>query len=169
MEIKKINLGCGPDYIVGYLGLDREKWNEHVDIICDLDKGILPFKDNSIDEILCKHTLEHLLHPDRIITECYRSLKKGGLFHIVVPYAHHPNSFVPVHRNYWGINSKILFDGGYHEFGKWDKVEWDCNFANSKGLKQKILKPFIKRYPSVYEGHFTAIMPIADLHFKLIK
>ena len=165
----KINLGAGTDYKPGYLGVDRQNWDGHIDIICDFEKDRLPFEDNSVDEVYCAHTLEHVSNPEIVIGEVHRILKKGGLFHILVPHYSHPSSHVCVHKNYWGINNKILFDGGYHEFGKWTSLEWDINFANSKGLKQKILKPFIKRYPSVYEGHFAAIMPIADIHFKLIK
>jgi ubiquinone/menaquinone biosynthesis C-methylase UbiE len=165
----KINLGAGTDYKPGYIGVDRQNWDGHIDIICDIEKDKLPFEDNSVDEVYSAHVLEHLDRPELVIMEVKRILKSNGLFHIIVPYARHPNSFVPVHKNYWGINSKILFDGGYHEFGKWSKIEWDVNFANKDGLKQKLLKPLIKRYPSIYEGHFAAIMPIADLHFKLIK
>jgi predicted SAM-dependent methyltransferase len=148
----KINLGAGTDYKEGYLGLDRANWDGHIDIICDLEKNKLPFEDNSIDEIYCAHVLEHLSSPELIISECHRVLKTGGLFHIVAPYWALPAAHVPVHKNYWSIGTKILFDGSYHEFGKWASVEWDVNFANRAGLKQKLLKPFIKRWPSVYEG-----------------
>jgi len=156
----KLNIGCGEDYKIGYIGIDRAKFNEHVNIICDLDKNILPYKNNSVDECFISHVLEHLERPELLIHEMKRILKKGGLLHIVVPHYSHPNSHVCVHKNYWCINNKILFDGNYHEFGKWGSLEWDINFANPNSLKQKILKPFIKRYPSIYEGHFTAIMPI---------
>ena len=165
----KINLGAGEDIIEGYLSLDRHNYNGKIDIICDLDKNKLPFKDNSIDEILTKHTLEHLRDPDLIIAECHRSLKVGGLLHIIVPHYSLPQANVFCHRNYWSIACKNLFDGTYFEFGKWSKVDWDINFANRDGLKQKILKPLIKKWPSVYEGHFASIFPVAEIQFKLIK
>jgi predicted SAM-dependent methyltransferase len=165
----KLNIGCGIDYREGYIGIDREKFNEHVDVICDLDKNKLPYKDNSVDECYIAHVLEHLERPELLIAEMRRVLKTGGLLHIVAPYAFHPNSKVPVHKNEWGINTKILFDGSYHEFGKWSKVEWDVNFANRTGLKQKLLKPLIKKWPSIYESHFASLFPVAEIQFKLIK
>jgi len=165
----KINLGAGIDHKPGYIGVDRENWDGNVDMVCDFEHEKLPFKDNTVDEILCKHVLEHLSNPEQVIKECHRILRPGGLFHIIVPHYSHPNAKQPVHKNYWGIYTKQLFDGVYHEFETWSEVEWDINFANKTGFKQRFLKPFIKRYPSVYEGHFAAVMPIADLRFKLIK
>ena len=165
----KLNVGCGVDYKVGYIGIDRKNFDGKVDVICDLDKNSLPYESNSVDEVYCAHVLEHLDRPELLIAEFYRVLKPGALLHIIVPHYSHPNSHVCVHKNYWGINNRILFTSDYHEFGTWFKVDWDVNFANRNGWKQKLLKPFIQKYPSVYEGHFAAIMPIAELQFKLIK
>jgi len=165
----KLNVGCGTDHRENYIGIDRAKFDEHVDIIMDIEKELLPFDNNSVDEIYCAHVLEHLFSPELLIAEFYRVLKPGALLHIVVPHYSHPNAKQPIHKNYWGIYTKQIFDGQYHEFEDWSKSEWDVNFANRTGLKQKLLKPFIKRYPSIYEGHFAAIMPIAELQFKLIK
>lgn len=166
---KKINLGAGCDYKEGYLGVDRKNWDGHIDIICNFEKEKLPFRDNSLDEIFCAHVLEHLSNPDDVIMECHRILKKGGLFHITVPYFQLGPANVFCHKNFWSIACLNLFDGTYFEFGKWSKVDWDVNFANRNGLKQKILKPLIMKYPSIYEGHFASIFPVAEIQFKLIK
>jgi len=164
-----INVGCGTDDKEGYIGIDREDFNGKVDIVMDIEEVPLPIEDNLVDEVYCAHVLEHLDRPELLIKEFYRVLKPGALCHIVIPHYSHPNSHVCVHKNYWGINNRILFTSDYHEFENWSKVGWDVNFANRTGWKQRILKPFIKRYPSIYEGHFAAIMPIAELQFKLIK
>jgi len=165
----RLNIGCGEDYKTGYIGIDRVKFNEHVNIICDLDKNMLPFKSNSVDECFISHVLEHLERPELLIQEMKRILKDGGLLHITVPFFQLPQANVFVHKNYWSIACKNLFDGTYFEFGKWSKVEWDVNFANRDGLKQKLLKPLILRWPSIYEGHFASIFPVAEIQFKLIK
>jgi hypothetical protein len=47
----------------------------------------LPFPDESIDHILCSHFLEHV-YPDEatgILKDFYRSLKRQGTVHIIVP------------------------------------------------------------------------------------
>jgi len=165
----KLNVGCGTNYKAGYIGIDREKFNEHVDIVMNIESDRLPYDDSTVDEVYCAHVLEHLDRPELLIKEFYRVLKPGALLHIIVPHYSHPNSHQPMHKNYWGIYTKQIFDGQYHEFENWSQVEWDINFANRNGWKQRVLKPFIKRYPSIYEGHFAAVMPIAELQFKLIK
>lgn len=54
---------------------------------CNLNESKLPFENNSIDNIFCSHTLEHI-EPRRIPTvlnEMKRVLKPGGIVRIVVP------------------------------------------------------------------------------------
>jgi len=52
----------------------------------DLRNGV-PFPDNSLDIVFTSHTLEHLKEADgmKFISDCYRSLKQGGLLRILVP------------------------------------------------------------------------------------
>jgi predicted SAM-dependent methyltransferase len=52
----------------------------------DLGHGI-PFADNSVPAVYSSHFFEHLEKPDteRLIRECFRVLKPGGMIRIVVP------------------------------------------------------------------------------------
>lgn len=78
------------------LGLNEKKGGDWVtlsieansDLTYDLLKGI-PFPDNSIDLIYTSHTLEHFSFNkiNYILSECYRTLKKGGELSIAVPNA----------------------------------------------------------------------------------
>jgi predicted SAM-dependent methyltransferase len=47
----------------------------------------LPFADGSFRSIFCSHTLEHLHYEDalRLLRECHRVLKKGGVCRFIVP------------------------------------------------------------------------------------
>jgi predicted SAM-dependent methyltransferase len=59
------------------------------DYPCDLNSEPLPFEKNSVDNIFCSHTLEHI-EPERIpvvLSEMKRVLKKEGKVRIVVPDA----------------------------------------------------------------------------------
>lgn len=47
----------------------------------------LPFKDNTMDYIVCNHGLEHLDDPTRAITEWKRIIKPNSLLIIIVPDA----------------------------------------------------------------------------------
>lgn len=79
-----INLGCGNNPQDGYINYDKYPIDDRVKYI-DLNVLPLPFKDNSVDEILLSHVLEHLFYPYEVIMECYRILKKGGVLYVNLP------------------------------------------------------------------------------------
>ena len=55
----KLNLGCGSKIYDGYVNLYKyDIYN--VDIEHVLEKIPYPFKDNSVDEIILSHVLEHI-------------------------------------------------------------------------------------------------------------
>lgn len=63
-------------------------WADHIHkiLIHDVSKK-LPFDNGSIDYIYSSHLIEHLNKEkgEKLIQECFRVLKKGGLFRLVVP------------------------------------------------------------------------------------
>ena len=57
--MKNLNLGSGFTKIDGYLSLDKSKvFNP--DIVHDLERFPYPFEDDSINNIVLSHVLEHL-------------------------------------------------------------------------------------------------------------
>jgi len=80
----KLNLGCGRDIKEEYINIDF-KSAKGVNMILDLNKNVLPFEDNSVDEILCSHVLEHLVDPYSFMEECHRVLKEGGIICVKLP------------------------------------------------------------------------------------
>ena len=88
----KLNLGCGSKKLEGYINIDKyDTYNP--DIIHDLEKFPYPFEDNSINEILLSHVLEHIgQNPDifnSIIKEFYRICVHGAKIDIRVPHPRH--------------------------------------------------------------------------------
>jgi SAM-dependent methyltransferase len=83
--MRKVNVGCGPYHQEGYINIDVNP-RHSPDICRDVRKG-LPFDDDSVDEILASHFLEHLdaVAMIEFIVESYRVLKGGGKLRIVVP------------------------------------------------------------------------------------
>ena len=49
------------------------------------DGGQIPFKNQSIDVVICMDTLEHISFDSDVVKEVYRILKPGGYFFVSVP------------------------------------------------------------------------------------
>jgi SAM-dependent methyltransferase len=77
--MKKLNLGCADWKLPGWDNIDLPQ----------VDLGVFPWPwvDNSIDEILASHILEHFTRADgkRFLAECWNILRPGGALYIAVP------------------------------------------------------------------------------------
>ncbi|MBT8523609.1 methyltransferase domain-containing protein [Polynucleobacter paneuropaeus] len=80
-----INLGSGSKIINEFINIDFYG-TPGINYGADLRKH-LKISNNVVDGIFCEHTLEHLTYSDvdRLLGECYRILKDGGVFRIVLP------------------------------------------------------------------------------------
>lgn len=95
----KLNIGSGSKRYPGFLNIDNDP-NSFVDYVVDLEKEALPFNDNSVDEILAHHILEHLgdgfIH---CIKEMYRVAKHGTIISVHVPHPRHDVFLIdPTHK-----------------------------------------------------------------------
>ena len=61
-------------------------------VVTDIKDG-LPFKNNTIDTIICIHCLEHIQDLSFIMREFHRVLKPGGCLRIWVPHCFSPIAF----------------------------------------------------------------------------
>ena len=89
----KLNLGCGYNHEESYVNVDQDELCKP-DIVADLEKP-LPFEDNSVDEILMQHILEHLGQDTKtyfsVWKELYRVMKDQAVIKIIVPHWEHEN------------------------------------------------------------------------------
>lgn len=57
-----------------------------IDVICDFDtEGLAPFRDASVDFVVCSHVLEHLADPIGMLDQIHRVLRPGGVLALVLP------------------------------------------------------------------------------------
>jgi len=88
----RLNLGCGLNKMDGYVNVDKFDYGKP-DIVMDLEQTPWQFSDNSVDEIMLNHTLEHLGKDAHtffaIIKEMYRICKNNALIEITVPHPRH--------------------------------------------------------------------------------
>ena len=86
--MKKLNLGCGDKILPGYLNVDvvASRRGFKPDVICDL-RELTPFEDDSVDEILAVHVVEHFWRWEvlEVLQEWVRVLKPGGTMILECP------------------------------------------------------------------------------------
>jgi len=104
----KLNLGCGTDIREGYVNLDSTKL-PGVQVVHDIQKLPLPFKNEEFDEILCQDVLEHVDYP-RVLKDLHRILKPGGKLSIRVPHFTSRNNYVdPTHVKRFSVRTFDYF------------------------------------------------------------
>lgn len=112
--MKKLNVGCGLDYRPGWVNLDNAEVPK-VDVVHDLKKLPLPFKENEFDLIYVSHVIEHfdINCIIALMNEFHRILKPEGVLHVRVPYYNHPSSINPMdHKTCFTFNSFSFFTPG---------------------------------------------------------
>jgi len=83
---KVLNLGCGSSVYPAenVVNLDYLPGDE-IDVICDLGKGKLPFKDNEFNLVLANMVLEHVPNWWDCFKEMARVVKPGGMIEVWLP------------------------------------------------------------------------------------
>jgi hypothetical protein len=84
-KLIKLDIGCGTNKQVGFIGVDRVEL-PGVDQIVDLEVYPWPWEDGSVEEIYCSHYIEHTTDLIVFMDECYRVLQVGGKMTVVAPY-----------------------------------------------------------------------------------
>src|ERR1700723_3585255 len=85
------------------------------DVLCHLDRGKLPFEDNSFDQIRAVHLIEHVEDVIATMEELHRVARPGGTIFIVTP--HYTD---PTHRRHLSTESfHYFYSGGLHGQEMW--------------------------------------------------
>lgn len=71
-----------------------------VDIVHDLEEQPWPFDDNSVDQLVARHVIEHLESPEEAFSEAARVLIDGGEFEVRVPIGVDAKTD-PTHEHEW--------------------------------------------------------------------
>lgn len=137
----RVNLGCGRNDIrQGWHNLDRIIW-PGVETI-DFEREALPFLSDNVDYIFSNHVLEHIREPQHILNECWRVLKRKGMFEAKVPYGLWRGASKPVHYQcitacwFDFLRRADIYEWyGYHP---WDIVELR-EIENPEGDKYEVI------------------------------
>lgn len=104
-QVHKLNVGCGRNIIEGWKNLDQVAL-EGVDIVTDIDQcqtTPIPMEDESVDEFLLSHVIEHVNNPLPLMQELYRIATPNAVALIRTPYGSSDDAFEdPTHvRQYF--------------------------------------------------------------------
>lgn len=115
-ELIEIELGSGGKKREGRICIDHLEL-PHVDIVCDLEKGLPFFPDNSIDAVYSKSFLEHIDNLDLLLNEIWRVLKPNGRKHLFVPHFSNPYFYSDyTHKRFFGLYSFEYFSKSDYGF-----------------------------------------------------
>lgn len=86
-----VDLGAGPSQFLDlfdrfdmYIGVDFVPY-ETVSVVTDFTNAI-PLRDACVDVVILSNVLEHMQNPQRILEECTRMLKPGGILLATTPF-----------------------------------------------------------------------------------
>ena len=119
-----LNLGCGSKIYDDYVNVDKFDLYD-IDIQHDLEKFPYPFDDNSVEEIILSHVLEHIGQDPaifiKILKEFYRICKNQALINISVPHPRH-DDFIsdPTHVRPITVTGLSLFDKAQNK--EWERI-----------------------------------------------
>lgn len=115
-----LDVGCAPKKYPGSIGVDMNA-STAADVICHLDRGALPFRDDSFDQVHAEHLIEHVADIIATMEEFHRATRPGGTIYIVTPHYTDFRSFRdPTHR--WHLNTYsflYFYPGGMHGQDTW--------------------------------------------------
>jgi hypothetical protein len=115
----KLNMGCGYRKLEGWVNVDLSPKCQP-DLVCDLESLPWPWKDDSVDEVLFNHSLEHMGQDPRtflgMMKELYRVCEDQARIEIVVPHPRH-DDFIgdPTHVRVITPGVLVLFNREFND------------------------------------------------------
>jgi len=151
--MNKLNLGCGFRKEEGFINIDNDP-NVNPDFLVSLGVDSLPFKNNTFEEVIASHILEHIGTGYLFLfKELYRVCKHGAIIHIIVPH----------HRSDWFYDDpthiRPITSNSFQLFSKKYTLDHIKKYGSSNGisLKENIDFEIIEvkhRYNSYWEHKF---------------
>jgi len=174
--MKKLNLGAGKINVMkGYVNLDVNNY-PGIDVLWDLNKTPLPFKDEEFNEILAYNILEHVNYVP-LMDELYRILKPGGKIKVSVPHFTSMESYSdPTHINFFSYLTMSYFvKGGIRSYPFMKFFKWNAKIIFQKRIIfpwNYILEWFVNlnlNTIKLYEKTPLRIFSAMDIEGELIK
>jgi len=172
-QLTRINLGCGHDYKRSYMNIDSSPLVKP-DYIIDLEEGKLPFPDNSVEEVLCYHVLEHIQNFIPLMKEIHRVCKPGAIIDIKCPFFSAWGQYNdPTHVRFFSTHTFDYFEkGNYSHEVDVDKdlfkTKVRINYAIGRlKFMNWIMNPLLNLWQDFYVRFFSFIIPASEIKYTL--
>jgi SAM-dependent methyltransferase len=170
----RLHLGCGRTILPGWLNLDAVA-ALGVDLVVDLEdcsRGRIPLENDSVDEMLASHVLEHVRGILPLMEELHRVAREGCALTVRVPYGSsddawedptHVRAFFLQSFGYFGQPFYWRADYGYR--GDWDveRIDLTMRDAALRGAPTRLLDEAVRIQRNVVEemvATLRAVKPI---------
>lgn len=178
VKVIKLDLAAGQNKREGFTGVDI--WPGS-DVVHDLFTFPYPFEDNTVDEIVCSHFVEHIPMEYVVVNgktkdmffafidEVYRMLKVGGKATLIFPCATSTRAFQdPTHRRFIPAATAYYFSKQWREMNKLDHYNVNCDFDFVVG--ESINGNWVNRSQETKVfANMSYWNVVDDLHFILTK
>ena len=164
----KLNVGCGRNILPGWLNLDVAQL-PGVDIAFNLERckdEKIPLENDSVEEFLLSHLLEHVNNALPLMEELYRIAQPNALAKIRVPHGSHDDAWEdPTHvRPYFpgsfGYFSQPFYwraDYGYRGDWRLEKLYLMVSKQRFEGKTPQAI------YDEVHHGRNMVLEMVADM------
>lgn len=174
-----LDIGCGTNKVPGAIGMDINP-RTAADVIHDLDDLPYPFPDDSFDEVIGRHVIEHVRDPMGVMAELHRITRNGGVVKLVAPHWTNPDFATDLtHRNHLNSYSFRNLTDDRAVFPFYTDVRFRqlsvrvtiLNLWNMFGLEYLINLdnrfPRLRFIRKFWEQYLNAVMRGKEIHFKL--
>ena len=170
----KLHLGCGRNYKKGWINCDVSP-EVNPDKIVDLEKK-LPWKNDSIEQVLAEHVFEHIKNFIELMHEIHRICKKGSAIKIKTPFysswGHfndptHVRFFSPWTFNYFNKSNYSHEAKSNKDMFKIKKVKLNFGVGTSKKLNF-FFNPLLNFNHKLYCRFFSWIFPASEIEYELV-
>jgi predicted SAM-dependent methyltransferase len=129
----KYNLACGQNRLDGFINIDIIK-TDQTDIVMDLEIYPWEIADNSVDEIMVSHYIEHVSDLMKFVDELYRITKKGSKITVIAPYYTSVRAWQdPTHKHAISEMTFLYFNKGWREQNRLTHYPIKADFDFSYG------------------------------------
>lgn len=158
-DAKILDLGCGPGYFldamrdIGYTNLegitlsddDHSTCTGHGHRVRKTDMNFLADKDESVDMLFCRHSLEHSPFPYITLLEYNRVLKPKGRLYIEVPQPDCEQEH-ETNKNHYSILGRSMWLSLLQRTGfdiVWNEYEFPVKFTDGRTPASALEKYYI--------------------------